>query len=248
MSDISEILSALKRGGMTIEDIIAELAETLKSSKVNLEGLIQPLQELQEIERKQSTEIANFESNNLTLSQEITSLKEEKSKNEDVLRETQEKFTEKTNDRTKLESRKRELTSELSAIEKNLEAAKKELETETETNQKLQAEIKNIVETTEQKINEIEQQAEKERDVIRKSKGERMALEFLIKKNYIEFNEIKIINALEGRKNTDLSTIAKVTGLSTDLIVSTLNGLMKRNLLTFDNSSGAITLTGSLKI
>ncbi|RLI63528.1 MAG: hypothetical protein DRO63_08355 [Candidatus Gerdarchaeota archaeon] len=75
-----------------------------------------------------------------------------------------------------------------------------------------------------------------------------MALEFLIKKNYIEFNEIKIINALEGRKNTDLSTIAKVTGLSTDLIVSTLNGLMKRNLLTFDNSSGAITLTGSLKI
>ncbi|RLI63527.1 MAG: hypothetical protein DRO63_08350 [Candidatus Gerdarchaeota archaeon] len=108
MSDISEILSALKRGGMTIEDIIAELAETLKSSKVNLEGLIQPLQELQEIERKQSTEIANFESNNLTLSQEITSLKEEKSKNEDVLRETQEKFTEKTNERTKLESRKRE--------------------------------------------------------------------------------------------------------------------------------------------
>ncbi|MCF2142913.1 MAG: hypothetical protein K9W42_04365 [Candidatus Heimdallarchaeota archaeon] len=248
MSDISEILSALKRGGMTIEDIIAELAETLKSSKVNLEGLIQPLQELQEIERKQSTEIANFESNNLTLSQEITSLKEEKSKNEDLLRETQEKFTEKTNDRTKLESRKRELTSELSAIEKNLEAAKKELETETETNQKLQAEIKNIVEATEQKINEIEQQAEKERDVIRKSKGERMALEFLIKKNYIEFNEIKIINALEGRKNTDLSTISKVTGLSTDLIVSTLNGLMKRNLLTFDNSSGAITVTGSLKI
>ncbi|MHA1742907.1 MAG: hypothetical protein ACTSV6_01495, partial [Candidatus Heimdallarchaeota archaeon] len=158
------------------------------------------------------------------------------------------KFTEKTNDRTKLESRKRELTSELSAIEKNLEAAKKELEMETETNQKLQAEIKNIVEATEQKINEIEQQAEKERDVIRKSKGERMALEFLIKKNYIEFNEIKIINALEGRKNTDLSTIAKVTGLSTNLIVSTLNGLMKRNLLTFDNSSGAITVTGSLKI
>jgi len=70
----------------------------------------------------------------------------------------------------------------------------------------------------------------------------------LIKKNYIEFNEIKIINALEGRKNTDLSTIAKVTGLSTSLIVSTLNGLMKRNLLTFDNSSGAITVTGSLKI
>jgi len=248
MSDISEILSALKRGGMTIEDIISELAESLKTSKTTLEGLHQPLQELQEIERKQANEISNFESHNLSLSQEITSLKEEKSKNESQLKETQDKFTEKTNDRTKLESKKRELQSELLAVEKNLENAKKELESETETNQRLQAEIQTIIDAAEQKIHEINLKAEKERDIIQKTKGERMALEFLIKKNYVEFNEIKVINALEGRKNTDISTIAKVTGLSNELITNTLNGLMKRNLLTYDSSTGAITITGSLKI
>jgi len=75
-----------------------------------------------------------------------------------------------------------------------------------------------------------------------------MALEYLIKKGHVEFNEIKIINALEGRKITDIATITKVTGLAENLIEKTLDGLMKRNLLNYDSSSGSITITGNLKI
>ena len=43
-------------------------------------------------------------------------------------------------------------------------------------------------------------------------------------------------------------TITKVTGLSEALIAKTLEGLEKRNLLTYDDSTGAITVTGSLKL
>ncbi|MBK5112006.1 MAG: hypothetical protein KGD59_03830 [Candidatus Heimdallarchaeota archaeon] len=248
MTDISEVLSALKRGDLTIEEVLKELNDILATVKKGFEELKQPIEELVEFEKRQSGEISQYESSNLTLSQEITSFTEEKATNERLLQEIQEKYSETTEKRVKHETKVRETSTELSNTKKRLEAANAEHVAETETNQKIIAEISTIVESAEQKALGIEQQAEKERDIIRKSKGERMALEYLIKKNHIEFNEIKVIHSLDGRTNTDMATVSKVTGLSEALIAKTLEGLEKRNLLTFDGSTGAITVTGSLKI
>ncbi|NHJ39747.1 MAG: hypothetical protein FK731_06910 [Asgard group archaeon] len=248
MTEISEVLSALKRGNMTIEEAMNELNETLKTVKKDINDLEKPIEDVIEYERRQKDEIAKFESSNLTLSQEIANYKEEKISNEQLLKETQEKYTETTDKRARLETKKRDTITELSNIEKKLESTKAEFEMEKETNIKITAELTSLIQTAEQKMNEIEKQAEKERDLIRKTKGERMALEYLVKKNHIEFNELKIINSLEGRKTTDMETISKVTGLSDALILKTLDGLMRRNLLTYDNSTGAITVTGNLRL
>ncbi|MCK5046930.1 MAG: hypothetical protein KAS22_10145 [Candidatus Heimdallarchaeota archaeon] len=248
MTDISEVLSALKRGDLTVEEVLKELNDLLATVKKGIDDLKQPITDLVEFEKRQSDEILQFESSNLSLSQEITSLTEEKATSENLLQRTQEDYTETTEKRVKLETKVRELTTELSNTKKRLEAANAELAGETETNQKIIAEISTIVESAEQKILGIEKQAEMERDIIRKSKGERMALEFLIKNNHIEFNEIKIINSLDGRTNTDMTTISKITGLSAALIEKTLVGLEKRNLISYDDSTGAIAVTGSLKL
>ena len=140
------------------------------------------------------------------------------------------------------------MISYTSSTEKKLEVLKSELNNENLTNQKIKAEINQTVESNDMKIAQIEKQIEKLRDEIRKTKGERLALEYLVKKGHIEFNELKIINTLEGRKTTDVATISKVTGLSESLITKTLNGLMKRNVLTFDSKTGVITIIGSLRI
>lgn len=248
MTDISEVLSALKRGDLTVEEVLNELNDLLTTVKKGIDDLKQPIEDLVEFEKGQSDEILQFESSNLSLSQEITSLTNEKATSENSLQRTQEEYTETTGKRVRLETKVREISTELSNTKKRLQAADAELAVETETNQKIVAEISTVVESTEQKILGIEKQAEMERDIIRKSKGERMALEFLIKKNHIEFNEIKVINSLDGRTNTDMVTITKVTGLSEALIAKTLEGLEKRNLLTYDDSTGAITVTGSLKL
>ncbi len=248
MTDISEVLSALKRGDLTVEEVLKELNDLLATVKKGIDDLKQPITDLVEFEKRQSDEILQFESSNLSLSQEITSLTEEKATSENLLQRTQEDYTETTEKRVKLETKVRELTTELSNTKKRLEAANAELAGETETNQKIIAEISTIVESAEQKILGIEKQAEMERDIIRKSKGERMALEFLIKNNHIEFNEIKVINSLDGRTNTDMVTISKITGLSAALIEKTLVGLEKRNLISYDDSTGAIAVTGSLKL
>jgi len=248
MTDISEVLSALKRGDLTVEEVLKELNDLLTTVKKGIDELKQPITDLVEFEKRQSDEILQFESSNLSLTQEITSLTEEKATSETLLQRTQEEYTETTEKRVKLETKVRELSSELSNTKKRLEAANAELAGETETNQKIVAEISTIVESAEQKVLGIEKQAEMERDIIRKSKGERMALEFLIKKNHIEFNELKVINSLDGRNNTDMATISKITGLSAELIAKTLEGLEKRNLISYDDSTGAITVTGSLKL
>jgi len=248
MTDISEVLSALKRGDLTVEEVLKELNDLLTTVKKGIDELKQPITDLVEFEKRQSDEILQFESSNLSLTQEITSLTEEKATSETLLQRTQEEYTETTEKRVKLETKVRELSSELSNTKKRLEAANAELAGETETNQKIVAEISTIVESAEQKVLGIEKQAEMERDIIRKSKGERMALEFLIKKNHIEFNELKVINSLDGRNNTDMATISKITGLSAELIAKTLEGLEKRNLISYDGSTGAITVTGSLKL
>jgi DNA repair exonuclease SbcCD ATPase subunit len=248
MTDISEVLSALKRGNMTIEEVTNELNESLITVKKGLNDLEKPIEEVIEFERRQKDEIVKYESSNLTLSQEISTLKEEKASNENLLKETQDKYTESTDKRTRLETKKRDTMTELSNIEKKLETAKSEYEMEKETNLKITAELTSLIQAAGQKINEIEKQAESERDLIQRTKGERMALEYLVKRNHIEFNELKIINSLEGRKSTDMVTISKVTGLSDSLILKTLDGLMRRNLLTYDNSTGAITVTGNLKL
>ncbi len=248
MTDISEVLSALKRGDLIVEEVRKELDELLATVKKGLDELKGPIEELVEFEKRQSGEISQYESSNLILSQEISTLTEEKATNEKLLQNTQEKYNEITEKRVKTETKVRETSTELSNTKKRLESANTELATETETNQRINAEISSIVESAEQKALSIEQQAEKERDVIRKSKGERLALEYLIKRNHIEFNEIKVINSLDGRTTTDMATISKVTGLSEVLISKTLEGLEKRNLLTYDRSTGAITVTGNLKI
>lgn len=248
MTDISEVLSALKRGDLTVEEVLKELNDLLTTVKKGIDELKQPIENLVEFEKRQSDEILQFESGNLSLSQEIASLTEEKATSENSLQRTQEEYTETTEKRVKLETKVRELSTELSNTKKRLEAANAELAVETETNQKIVAELSTIVESAEQKVLGIENQAEKERDIIRKSKGERMALEFLIKKNHIEFNEIKVINSLDGRTNTDMATISKITGLSEALISKTLQGLEKRNLISYDGSTGAISVTGSMKL
>ncbi|NHJ33414.1 MAG: hypothetical protein FK732_11180 [Asgard group archaeon] len=248
MTDISEVLSALKRGDLTVEEVLKELSDLLTTVKKGLDDLKKPIEELVEFEKRQSDEISQYESSNLSLSQEIATLTEEKTTNEKLLQNTQEQYTETTEKRVKLEAKVRETTTELSNTKNRLQAANTEFTAETDTNHKIIAEISTIVESAEQKVLGIEQQAEKERDIIRKSKGERMALEYLIKRNHIEFNEIKVINSLDGRNNTDMATISKVTGLSESLIAKTLEGLERRNLLTYDNSTGAITVTGSLKL
>ncbi len=248
MTDISEVLSALKRGDLTVEEVLKELNDLLTTVKKGIDELKQPITDLVEFEKRQSDEILQFESSNLSLTQEITSLTEEKATSETLLQRTQEEYTETTEKRVKLETKVRELSSELSNTKKRLETANAELAGETETNQKIVAEISTIVESAEQKVLGIEKQAEMERDIIRKSKGERMALEFLIKKSHIEFNELKVINSLDGRNNTDMATISKVTGLSAELIAKTLEGLEKRNLISYDGSTGAIIVTGSLKL
>ncbi len=248
MTDISEVLSALKRGDLTVEEVLKELNDLLATVKKGIDDLKQPITDLVEFEKRQSDEILQYESSNLSLSQEITSLTEEKATSENVLQRTQEDYTDTTEKRVKLETKVRELTTELSNTKKRLEAANAEFAGETVTNQKIVAELSTIVESAEQKILGIEKQADMERDIIRKSKGERMALEFLIKKNHIEFNELKVINSLDGRTNTDMATVSKITGLSTALIEKTLVGLEKRNLISYDGSTGAITVTGSLKL
>ncbi|MHA1532860.1 MAG: hypothetical protein ACTSR6_12790, partial [Candidatus Heimdallarchaeota archaeon] len=248
MTDISEVLSALKRGDLTVEEVLKELNDLLATVKKGIDDLKQPIEDLVEFEKRQSDEILQFESSNLSLSQEITSLTEEKATSETVLQRTQEEYTETTEKRVKLETKVRELSTELANTKKRLVAANAELAGETETNEKILAEISTIVVSIEQKVLGIEKQAEMERDVIRKSKGERMALEFLIKKNHIEFNELKVINSLDGRNNTDMATISKITGLSAALIAKTLEGLEKRNLISYDGSTGAIIVTGSLKL
>ncbi|NHJ85544.1 MAG: hypothetical protein FK734_08785 [Asgard group archaeon] len=248
MTDLSEVLSALKRDALIIDEIQHEFNDSIKTTTKGLEDIKEPIQELIDFEKRQNDEISHYESKNLSLSQEINSLKEEKLNHERLLKETQDLLTSNTEKRTKLESNKRDISSELIAFETKLQNAKNDLSLEKEQNERLLAEISQIVESTEEKIHALEQQVEAKRDAIRKIKGERMALEYLIKHDHIEFNEIKIIQSLDGRKNTDLATISKVTGLSNNLIEKTLEGLMKRNLLTYDNSSGIITITGSLKL
>jgi hypothetical protein len=248
MTEISEVLAALKRTNLAVDELSQELDNSLKLIRNSLLELQNPIDDLIVFEKRQTDEIAKFESGNLTLSKEISSLKEEKVKNETLLRETEEKLTNTTDKRVKLETNKRETTTELTTTKNKLESTKLELVKETDNYNHLLEEVTQLIEATDQKVHTLEKEAEEKRDRIRRSQGERMALEYLIKYKHIEFNEIKIINSLEGRKTTDIATIAKVTGLSEGLISKTLDGLMKRKLLTFDNSTGIITVTGNLRI
>ncbi len=248
MTDISEVLSAIKRGELILEKTLNELNTVFSTVNKDIEDMKQPIQELIEFEKRQNNEISNYESSNLALTQEINSFKEEKATNERTLQDTQNNLAETTEKRAKLETKKRDALTELSNNEKKLDTAKAELTMEKELEQKIIAEKSQIIESTEQKVIDIEKQAETEKNLLKKAEGERMALEYLIKRGHIEFNEIKIISSLEGRKNTDMTTISKVTGLSESLIAKTLEGLMKRGLLSYDDSTGAIAITGNLKL
>ncbi|HUU77790.1 MAG TPA: hypothetical protein VMX55_05550 [candidate division Zixibacteria bacterium] len=248
MTDISEVLASLKRSNLALDEINSEFNDTLKLVVKGLEELSNPIDDLIQSEKKQNEEITHYESSNLSLSKEISTLKEEKATKEKLLADTQEKYNESTEKRSKLEGKNRETMTELDTTSTNLRIVKEALSKESEQYEILEAEVQEIVTSSEQQILELEKKANQKRDVIRKVKGERMALEYLIKKGHVEFNEIKIINALEGRKITDIATITKVTGLAENLIEKTLDGLMKRNLLNYDSSSGSITITGNLKI
>lgn len=248
MTDISEVLASLKRSNLALDEINSEFNDTLKLVVKGLEELSSPIDDLIQSEKKQNEEIAHYESSNFSLSKEISALKEEIATKENLLTDTQEKYNETTEKRSKLEGKNRETKTELDTTSTNLRIAKEVLSKESEQYEILEVEVQDLVTTSEQQILELEKKTNQKRDVIRKVKGERMALEYLIKKGHVEFNEVKIINALEGRKVTDMSTITKVTGLAENLIEKTLDGLMKRNLLNYDSSSGSITITGNLKL
>lgn len=248
MTDISEVQTSIKKSNLIVQELNEDFEENIKLTQKGLEGLKEPIEELINFEKKRRDEISTYNSSNDALTQEIATLKEEKNSNDTLLSETQINLSEMVDKRAKLETRIRESNSELSNTKNKLTADKDEYSSLSQENQKITSEIGEIVSSTEVKILDLEKKVESKKDTIRRVKGERMALEYLIKKNQIEFNEIKIIKTLEGRKNTDLNTVSKVTGLSDALIIKTLDGLMKRNLLTYDPSSGAIVITRNLKL
>lgn len=248
MTDISEVQASINRSNLSLEEINKEAEDTLKLVLKGFKDLASPIEDLINSEKKQNEEISNYDSSNMSLSKEISSLKEEKSRNETLQSNTQNTFNEATEKRTKLEGKIRETKTNLDNAKNKLTLTKEEQEKVSIENDKLTAEIDQLVQTSDNQILELNKKSDQKRDSLRKVKGERMALEYLIKRNYIEFNEMKIISSLEGRRATDMSTISKVTGLSENLIEKTLNGLMQRNLLTYDSSTGAINVTGNLKL
>ncbi len=247
MTDISEVQSSIKKSELTIQELNSNFEEKIKVTKKGLEDLKNPIEDLINFEKKRKDEISNYLSTNDALTREVTTLKDEKSSNETLLSGAQSNLSELVDNRAKLETRLREINSELNETKNKQAGAKDEYSNFSEENKKISNNIVEIVSSSEKKILEFEKKIEAKKDTLRRIKGERMALEYLIKKNHVEFNELKIINSLEGRKNTDLSTISKVTGISDELIIKTLEGLMKRKLITYDSSSGAITIDRSLK-
>jgi chromosome segregation ATPase len=248
MTDVNEIQAAVKRGDLILEEVKREVDETIKNVKVGLDNLKSPIEDLIEFEKKQNDEISKFETKNLSLSKEITNLKGEKENNERTLKETKEEYANKTEQRSKLETKKRELQNELVTTTNQLEITSAELSNEQQKLQSITEEVRSLTETSEKRINELEKEVAQKRDALQRAQGEQKALEYLVKNKHIEFNEIKVIDALTGRANTDLGTITKVTGLSRGVIEKTLKGLMKRDVLTYDDTTGEINVTGSLKL
>ncbi len=248
MTEISQVKTSINKSDLSIQELNKEIVDKIKATQKGLDDLKNPIDELIDFEKKRKEEISTFESNNDALTRERATLKEEKSSNETLASEKQSNLSELVDKRAKLETQLREINVEISEIKNKLAGAKDEHSSLSEANKKITNEIVSIVSSSEVKILDIEKKVEAKKDAIRRVKGERMALEFLIKKNHIEFNELKIIKTLEGRSNTDLNTVSKVTGISDALITKTLESLMKRNLITYDPTSGAIVIVSSLKL
>lgn len=248
MTDISKVQTSITKSNLTIQELNNEFEDKIKVTQKGLEDLKNPIEELIDFKKKRKEEIATYESSNDALTREVSTLKEEKNSNKIQLSEKQSNLSELVDKRAKMETRLRETNSELSETKNKLTGSKDEYSNYSEANKKLSDDIVEIVSSSEVKVLELDKKVEAKRDTIRRIQGERMALEYLIKKNHVEFNELKIINSLEGRKNSDLTTISKVTGISDALIIKTLDGLMKRNLITYDSSSGVIVITRSLKL
>lgn len=248
MTEISEVQATIKRGALSAEEIEQNFNESLQTIKRGLENLQNPIEEVISQEKELKEEIAKYESDNLNLSKEISSLKKEKQDKENQLHEKKEQLSEKTNKRVELEKTIREIETELENTNQSLSTAKDELNQKTNELKTTEKELEDLRTSYEEQLQELEEKAENKRKKIRRIKGERLALEYLIKHNHIDFNELTVINALKGRTTTDISTIEKITGVSKDLIENCLKGLNKRGLVEYDESSGNISITGSLKI
>ncbi|MBD3191326.1 MAG: hypothetical protein GF308_11815 [Candidatus Heimdallarchaeota archaeon] len=248
MTEISEVQTMIKKGSLTLEEIEQNFKESLQVMKKGLENLQGPIEEIISQEKKLKEEIAKYESDNLSLSKEISSLKMENQEKENELEEEKEQLSDKTKKRVDLEKTIREIETELENTKQSLSTAKDELAQKNDELQTIEKELEDLRTSYENQIQKLEEKAEEKRKNIRRIKGERLALEYLIKHNHVDFNELTVINALKGRTTTDISTIEKITGVSKDLIENCLKGLSERGLVEYNQDSGNISIIGSLKI
>ncbi|MEA2069724.1 MAG: hypothetical protein U9O98_00385, partial [Asgard group archaeon] len=96
MTKINDVLTSVKRGRMTIDELKTEFTESLNLLHDGLSNIEQPLNEIANFEKEQNEILEKYQSSNTALSKEVNSLQQGKEQNEQLLANTQDTLEEKT--------------------------------------------------------------------------------------------------------------------------------------------------------
>ncbi|TXT65002.1 MAG: hypothetical protein BAJALOKI1v1_480011 [Promethearchaeota archaeon] len=242
-SRITDSKSSIKKMLMLVEEINTINTETIPKLTDQPNNILKALESF-EVDKKSKKD--NIEANK----NEISSLKEKISKNERTIAKLKEEIDELTNKKNEfikkiedVQNNIKELQAEIASKNEEFEARKqrlKELE-ETITNLKIEKD------KTEDDLKKLEEDLEnkflEKKHYVDNYESRIKAMKILIRANYIQTGQVKLIKSLQKDATLDLNHILMAIDLKEDKARQILRKMVENNgPLVFDEQAGTVTL------
>lgn len=226
-----------------------------RSSNKVIEGLVEEHEALLEIMERvldhwnvQSTEAKALTKEVAELEEDLVTVKEAQDILESRVKGKRQDLTVKQKTLQDYKTTLSEVTDKLSRTEEKLSSVKSELdEKEEELSDK-----RDILESLREDHKDLMKRLERERLEIREDHemlvSKYHAIRFLLRENFVEAPEAKILKALEGKSSSSIDHLKSETSLTTYRVEKAVKLLTERGVLDFSSRSGEITVKRPIQI
>lgn len=247
MSDITEAKTALKKILTLIEEVNKITSDSMSNLKSEPDKI---LQNIEKFEGEKNSELKTIETN----IEEISTLKNKFSQNENEIAKFDEEIVDLTKERQELSDKIQTTQNELSETQEKIKSVKSEFDNRSSRLIDLEKGVEELTtfhEQFEEKIKELEAQLQidfEKKDMFVKSfKNKTDAMRSLIKKDYLKNLQVRIIKSLQKDLSMELGKIITTLDIKENDVRRILSKMAELGgPIDYNANAGTVKLTGEV--
>ncbi len=248
LTTLPSLTNSLKENRSKLASLENSSAKEIENLSAEHDALLEVLERVQEHWNAQSTEAKALAKEALDLGEDLITVKEAQEILESRVKGKRQDLAVKQKSLQDLESTLDGLTNKVSKAEDTHRSVESELRDKEET----LSDRRDLLESLQEDHKDLMRKLERERLGLREKYEELVskyhAIRFLLREDFVDAPEAKILKALEGKSSISIDELKSKTSLTTYRVEKAVKLLTERGVLDFASRSGEITVKRQIQL